>query len=142
MQDKVVLSFDEISRRLKYLDLPQADRVVGIATGGIVPAAMLAHQMDKPLGWLNINFRDDSNHPRHARPRLLDDAPQFAAGERILLVDDVSVSGATLNVAKAVLSDQEVITLVLKGQADLVLFPEVSACAIWPWKLGRKDRSW
>ncbi len=134
MQEKVVLSFTEISRRLENLTLPQIDSVVGIGTGGIVPAAMLAHQLHKPFTVLTISFRDEANFPRHDQPRLLDDVPPLATRQRILLVDDVSVSGATLGLAKAQLSEHHVTTLVLKGKADYVLFPEVTACVKWPWK--------
>lgn len=138
MQPKVELSFDEISRRLRQQDLPQIDRVVGIATGGIMPAALVAHQLGSPLSLLHINFRDETNQPRHDRPQLLDDTPDLAQNQRILLVDDVSVSGATLEVAKAMLSGHQVTTLVLKGKADFVMFPEINACVNWPWKFGKQ----
>jgi hypoxanthine phosphoribosyltransferase len=134
MEDKVTLSFSEISRRLKNLTLPPIDRVVGVATGGIVPASMLAHQLHKPLSLLHISFRDPANSPRYDQPILLHDLPLSAKKQRILLVDDVSVSGATLQLAKAQLSEHQVTTLVLKGKADYVLFPEVTACVKWPWK--------
>lgn len=139
MQAKVELSFEEISRRLKSLALPEIDRVIGIASGGTMPAALVAHQLSRPFSLMQINYRDEVNQPRHERPKLLGDVPAFAAKQRILLVDDVSVSGATLEVAKATLSDHEVITLVLKGKADLVAFPEISACVKWPWKVDSRQ---
>ena len=135
MQAKVDLAFVEISRRLENLDLHQIDRVIGIATGGIVPATMIAHQLRKPFSLLHINFRDEANFPRHDQPILLDEGPVFATKQRILLVDDVSVSGATLNAAKALLSDHQVTTLVLKGKADHVIYPEIASCVNWPWKV-------
>ena len=46
MSHKVTLTFTEISHRLKSLHFPDVDWIVGISTGGIVPAAMLAHQID------------------------------------------------------------------------------------------------
>jgi hypoxanthine phosphoribosyltransferase len=55
-------------------------------------------------------------------------------GARILLVDDVSVSGQTLALARSLLKGYEVITFTLKGKADFVLFPEITACVNWPWK--------
>lgn len=136
MSAKVELPFDEISRRLKQQNLPDVDRVVGVATGGIMPAALVAHQLGKPLSILAINYRDEANRPRHNQPVLLDDAPVLEKNQRILLVDDVSVSGATLEVAKAMLADHQVSTLVLKGKADFVMFPEIAACVNWPWKMG------
>jgi hypothetical protein len=32
------------------------------------------------------------------------------------------------------LAGHEVTTLVMKGKADYVLFPEVRTCVQWPWK--------
>ncbi len=57
--------------------------------------------------------------------------------KRILLVDDVSVSGQTLQAARELLMDYEVTTFVLKSKADLVAFPEIGECVVWPWKLER-----
>lgn len=133
--DKVTLSFSEISQRLRKLSLPEVDWVVGIATGGIVPASLLAHQLSKPLALLHINFRARDNSPRYERPQLLADMPELGRSQRVLLVDDVSVTGRTLELAKVQLCQQQVTTLVLKGQGDFVVFPEVAACVNWPWQV-------
>lgn len=137
MPDKVSLSFEAISLRLAQLVLPEVDRVVGIATGGIVPAEMLARKLDKPVSLLHINFRDEANSPRHDHPIQLADVPELSPNQRILLVDDVAVSGSTLEVAKAMLREHQIITLVFKGKADYVLFPEVKSCVNWPWQRER-----
>lgn len=132
--EKVQLSFVEISQRLKQLDLPEMDWVIGIGSGGIVPASLLAHQLSKPLSLLTINYRAEDNTPQHDAPKLLTSAPSLPEATRILLVDDVSVSGQTLAFAKSLLPQQDIVTLVLKGRADYVVFPEISACVHWPWK--------
>lgn len=54
-------------------------------------------------------------------------------GSKILLVDDVSVTGKTLEKVKKELYGYEVTTLVFKGKADHVLFPEIRTCVEWPW---------
>ena len=131
---KVTLNFVEISERLKKLALPAVECVVGIATGGIVPAAMVAHQLGKPLHFFHINYRAEDNSPRHDRPILLADSLSFDHPQHILLVDDVAVSGATLMRAQQELSEHRITTLVMKGTADFILFPEVSACVNWPWQ--------
>ncbi len=131
---KVALAFGEISERLRGLELPEVDLVVGIATGGTVPAAMLAHQLGVPLALLRINYRAEDNSPQRPAPELLEPPPSVGGARRALLVDDVSVSGATLEAARAALPALEVTTLTLKGRADLVIFPEVASCVAWPWK--------
>lgn len=135
MSDKVSLDFETISRALKNFHLPPIDCIVGIAEGGIVPSALLAHQLGLPLHLLWINYRAPDNSPRRPAPELLvDDIPLLPDGARILLVDDVSVSGRTLSLARELLRKNEVITFTLKGQADFVLFPEITSCVNWPWK--------
>ncbi len=131
----VDLSFEEISHRLKECELPTADLVVGISRGGIVPASLVAHQLSLDMKVLSINYRDDENTPRYDTPKLLlpfNDS--LSPDTRILLVDDVSVSGKTLEKAKEILQGYSVITFTLKGKADYVLFPEISSCVNWPWK--------
>jgi hypoxanthine phosphoribosyltransferase len=130
---KVALAFDEIARRLAEVPLPPVDWVVGIAHGGTVPASLVAYRLGVPLTLVTINFRDASNRPQRPGPVLLSGAALPPAARRVLLVDDVSVSGATLAVAREALADREVTTLVLKGRGDLVAFPEVGTCVVWPW---------
>ena len=135
MSAKVDLGLPEIARRLKAADLPAVEWVVGIATGGIVPASLAAFHLERPLALLPINFRAEDNTPRHAAPVVQGVVALPSAPQRILLVDDVSVSGRTFETARAVLDGHHVTTLALKGRADIVLFPEVDSCVNWPWKL-------
>jgi uncharacterized protein len=126
------LAFEAIVERLAALDLPEVDLVVGIASGGTVPAGLVAYRLGVPLQLLSINYRDAANRPQRPRPELLAPSPG-PLGRRILLVDDVAVSGATVALARELLAGHEVTTLVLKGRADIVAFPEVGTCVLWPW---------
>ena len=136
MSAKVALDFLEIKRRLQACALPEVDRVVGIGTGGVVPAALVAYELERPLTILPINYRDPDNQPRYEQPKLLATILLDESDQTLLLVDDVSVSGKTLNVAKALLANYKITTLVMKGKADIVLFPEIKACVHWPWQDG------
>jgi uncharacterized protein len=131
--NKIPLEFAEISRRLRELQLPNVDAVIGISRGGVVPASLVAHQLGVPLHVLRVNYRDDDNKPRSSAPRLLEAFNFNFVGLCLLVVDDVSVTGATLNAARDVLIGSSITTLVCKGKADFVLFPEVASCVIWPW---------
>ncbi len=134
VNEKVVLNLLEIRTRLEQLELPEIDLVVGIATGGSVPASLVAYKLNRPLSLVQLNYRAEDNTPQRSKPLL--QAPfQPPEVRRVLLVDDVSVSGRTLGVARALLPHCEVTTLVMKGRADVVLFPEIERCVSWPWKV-------
>jgi uncharacterized protein len=120
---------------LKAFPFPEVDHVVGIATGGIVPASLIAHQINRPMSLIEINYRARDNSPRYPGPVLLSWQPLPVGGQRVLLVDEVSVTGKTMGFAKTFLTEHEVITFALKGKADYVLFPEIASCVNWPWKL-------
>ncbi|MDH3709393.1 MAG: phosphoribosyltransferase [Cyclobacteriaceae bacterium] len=130
----IELSFSDISERLKNFSFPDIDLVVGIATGGVVPASLIAHQLQCPLRILTINYRDQENTPLYDAPMLMKELPEIPQQTHILLVDDVSVTGRTLQLAKSLLKGNAVTTFTLKGKAELVLFPQIAECVNWPWK--------
>jgi hypoxanthine phosphoribosyltransferase len=131
---KVKLFLPEIAERIRKTQFPEVDLIVGIASGGVVPASLVAFHLNKPLEVVAINYRDEENNPRYEAPKLLGKNTEPISGKHILLVDDVSVSGKTLKTAKDLFDDCKITTFVLKGQADISAFPEVSTCVDWPWK--------
>lgn len=132
----VPLSLKEITARLKSVQLPETDLVIGIGTGGIAPATLVAFHLNCELRIITLNYRDEKNTPRHDAPVVIGNLPDKTElqGKRVLLVDDVSVSGKTLNQALAILDSPGIKTLCMKGKADYVLFPEIKDCVKWPWK--------
>ena len=130
----VPLSFREITDRLKQMELPQTDVVIGIGSGGIVPAGIVAFHLGAELHVMTLNYRDEQNTPRYEEPKLLQKPDWDLEGKHILLVDDVSVSGKTMNAALKLLKGYNVKTLAMKGRADFVLFPDIRDCVKWPWK--------
>lgn len=131
----VPVSFIEISTRLRSMSLPETDLVIGIGTGGIVPASLVAFHLGCELQIITLNYRDENNTPRYENPVILN-MPEMPSlqDKRILLVDDVSVSGKTLNEALRHFEGLKIKTLTMKGKADYVLFPEIKDCVKWPWK--------
>ncbi len=132
------LTFERIAERVRAADLPpreEVDAVVAVARGGAVPGALIAYRLEKPLRLLRLSFRDDANTPKAAAPEPVGAVPDVR-GQRIVLVDDVSVSGATLRRARDLLGAAHVVTVAFKGRpdaADVVLFPDVPNCVRWPW---------
>ena len=130
----IPLSFKGIAERLKTIDFPPIDLVIGIGTGGVPAATMVAYHLNAELSVLTLNYRDEQNNPKYDSPKVLSIPDWQLIGKRILLVDDVSVSGKTMNSALDLLQGYNVKTFVMKGKADFVLFPEIKVCVRWPWK--------
>ncbi|MBF0122606.1 MAG: phosphoribosyltransferase [Candidatus Omnitrophica bacterium] len=135
----IQLDFAKILKKLNGVNFPEVDLVVGIETGGMVPASLIAYKLGKDLRLISINYRDEKNHPRYDHPRVLKPWRLPSGVKKILLVDDVSVTGETLKAAQKMLKPCKVVTFVLLGKADFVLFPKIRECVDWPWKLLRRS---
>lgn len=131
------LSFADITARLAVWRFPEGiDLVVGIASGGVVPAALVAMRLGVELKVIAVNYRDDANEPRYTEPRLISSVPDLGSARRILLVDDVYVTGKSWQSARRALPKAvEVVPFVLKGRVDFALIRNVDGCVQWPWKL-------
>lgn len=129
-----VKSFDDIMKRVREIRLDEDfDMVVAIARGGIVTAAIMNERLGLQFGIVWLNFRDESHKPVREKPELLKPLDFDPAGRRILLVDDRSRTGATLNEAKKLMTGAALVkTLVMNGKADYSLFDET--CFALPWK--------
>ncbi|MDD2765332.1 MAG: phosphoribosyltransferase [Opitutaceae bacterium] len=130
------LAFKDITGRLTDWQFPdRLDGVVGIAQGGVVPAALVAQRLGLEMKVIALNYRDEGNQPRFAEPRLLSAVPDLGPWKRVLLVDDVYVSGKSWQAARALLPHEvEVLPFVLKGQVDFALIRDLDGCVQWPWR--------
>ena len=127
------LPFKEIAEKIDKLDLPETDMVVGIAEGGIVPAALIALKLKCDIRIIKASYRGSDNVPIFEGPVITGELDIPENISNILLVDDVSVSGKTIGAIKERLGGYSVKTLVFKGNADIVFFPEIEECVVWPW---------
>jgi len=66
------------------------DFVVGVSRGGLIPAALLAAKIDKPLAAVYIDKNDG----------IFFDRGEWIAGKNVLVVDDIIRSGKTLWLVK------------------------------------------
>ena len=133
----VPLSFPDIVNRLARWRFPERlDGVVGIAAGGIVPAALVAQRLGLGLKIVALNYRDQANQPCYPEPRLLAPVPELGDWRRVLLVDDVYVSGKSWHAARALLpAGVTVLPFVLKGRTDFALIRDIEGCVRWPWQV-------
>ena len=123
----------DVLDRLEHLRFPPLDAVVAIERGGLVPGELTARHLGLPMGRMRIRYRDDANVIAYPRP-VVNAPPEEFPGEHLLVVDDVSVTGATLRAAARALAPRTTTTLVMIGQADMVAFPEIHGCVTWTWK--------
>ena len=126
-------TFDEVMMRVRELEIPETfDMVVAIANGGIIPAAMINQRLGCEYHLLKLNLRDAMQNKLYDKPKLLAEIDFDYKGKRILLVDDRVKTGTTLEFAKALLSEAQIVkTLAVNGIADYCLYNE--ACFRFPW---------
>jgi uncharacterized protein len=77
--------------------------VVGIATAGVIPAAVVADILQIDFYSMKISRHADGRQGN--APMLLSTAPVQAASKRVLLVDEITTSGDTLRLGLAALRD-------------------------------------
>ena len=94
------LSFQDIKKRIEQIPLPGVDLIIGIADGGVIPAALVAAKTDGNIRILRLSYRGDDNKPIHASPVITGEIEIPPDIDNILIVDDVSVSGKTLDAVK------------------------------------------
>ena len=72
----------------------QFDAVVGLTRGGLTPAVLISQYLDIPMHTLKISLRDHVGEDNVVEAR-----ENFGvnSGKRILVIDDINDTGATLN---------------------------------------------
>jgi hypoxanthine-guanine phosphoribosyltransferase len=71
------------------------DYIVGITRGGLLPAVMISQYFNVPCEALKVSLRD--NGGEHATESNLWMAEDAFNGKKILVVDDINDTGATVN---------------------------------------------
>ena len=140
------ISFDEIIGViddfiiLKKELLIDIDFVIGMSRGGLVPAALLAGKIDKPLAAAYINKQDE----------IFFDRADWVKDKNVLVVDDVVRSGKTLWLLKNYLDSTSVpksisfftlfkIKSLLDNNYKIPVFSrEIDDDVVFPWDYDRK----
>ena len=126
-------TFNEVMDRFRSITFEdEFDIIVAIANGGIVPAGIINQRLQREVHLLKINLRDECQHPKYDRPKLLAPIDFDFRNKRILLVDDRIKTGSTIMLAKELMQDARMIkTFAVNGNADYALFDET--CFKFPW---------
>ena len=96
--------FGELSRALalKVGRAYDPELVVGVATAGVVPGAVVAAILDREFAAITVSRRFRAERVRET-PAVLGAAPAEARGKRVLIVDETCDSGETLRLAVSAL---------------------------------------
>lgn len=94
--------FGELSRALalKVARAYSPEIVVGVATAGVIPGAVVAAILDCEFRSILVTRREEAQRVRET-PAVLGAAPQEVRGRRVLVVDETCDSGDTLRLAVA-----------------------------------------
>lgn len=98
--EKQYLSYTDVHQMTKLLAfriqasgwMPSV--IVGVSRGGMLPATLISHMWKLPVKAFNLSLRDNT----HFEPDQADWLSGLVAqGKRILVMDDINDSGATVN---------------------------------------------
>jgi len=94
--------FGELSRALaiKVARTYDPEVVIGIATAGVVPGAVVSAILDREFHSIMVSRRHRAETVRET-PAVLGAAPPEVRGHRVLIVDETCDSGATMRLAVA-----------------------------------------
>lgn len=92
--------FGEMSRglALKVARAYDPELVIGIATAGVIPGAVIAAILGREFHSIIVSRRYKATRAREA-PTIFGHAPAEARGKRVLIVDETCDSGETLRLA-------------------------------------------
>jgi pyrimidine operon attenuation protein/uracil phosphoribosyltransferase len=86
------------------------------------------------LKTITVSYRDEINEPQFAHPKVLSSVPGLGDWRRVLLVDDVWVTGKSWKAAREHLpATADVLPFVLSGGVDFALIRGSEGFVRWPW---------
>lgn len=98
--------FGELCRALAVRVVREYDPqiIIGIATAGVFPAAIISTIAQRDFYAMRISRRESGAIVRSV-PEVLSETPVQARGKRVLIVDEITTSGDTLRLARAVVQE-------------------------------------
>ena len=99
--------FGELSRALALKVVRASydpELIVGIATAGVVPGAVISAILDREFHSIVVSRRYQAEVARDT-PAIFGSAPAAVKGKRVLIVDETCDSGATMRLAVSAIVD-------------------------------------
>jgi len=84
----------------------QPDVVVGIVKAGVIPGVVIASLFRKDFYTIKLSRRSN-DRVVHARPILFVPITESVYGKKVLLVDEISITGETMKMAKKEVLDKQ-----------------------------------
>jgi hypoxanthine phosphoribosyltransferase len=94
------ISFDQLKGHINDIirqinnDDWRPDLIIGITRGGALPAVMMSHYFNCKMVGMDVSLRDFDSYGPETNCWAAEDAME---GKKILIVDDINDSGATIN---------------------------------------------
>jgi len=154
----VVLSWQDVERDILSIiekmrqDNFEPDVIISIARSGLIPASLIAYTLgNKQLYVIKVDFsktqKDGKDQDLNDRPIISQELAKDVQGLKVLVVDEMVVSGSTLKLVKAYMeikNPKEVKYAVLYRQPWAEFAPdyfgsEIREWPIYPWKTLRNN---
>lgn len=100
---RLEITWEDFGRMCRELALKikndfEPDIIVGVAKAGVIPGAVMSSLFRKDLYTIKISRRKNDRIV-HARPLLFVPVTDSVHGKKVLIVDEISVTGQTLKIA-------------------------------------------
>ena len=130
----------EIADRIKEMDF-EADVIVGISRGGLLPTRILSDLLDNPhLANIKVEFYVDISQTKEA-PIITQPVSVSVKDKRVLIVDDITDSGQSFHLVWETLMQEaaEVKTVTLYHKPWSCFTPDIyaretEAWVVFPWE--------
>ncbi len=120
MTDKIYIKWDEFHQHTKNLCQKikasgEYDKIVAISRGGLLPAGIIAYELNiRNTQSINI-ARYDNNYDRRADEDIEISGHPGTVNEKTLIVDDLSDSGRTFRILRAIYPQAKYVTVYAKS---------------------------
>ncbi len=87
-----------ISQLISQLEPEKFTCLIGIGRGGLIPATIISHRLNIPMGCIFVESYDDKNNK--IKPVVSSLSSNHLNLEKVIIVDDICDSGETLVIIK------------------------------------------